>query len=339
MAELRRGSLPPGKLGEPAFRAAWPQARAIADRAREHGSGQEPATLETNVALPNGIRLTGTVSGVRGSTLLGVGYSRLRADARMTAWVRLLALSAAHPAVPYGAITIGRTAEKTAEDEPLRVAIARLAPLADTPAGRRAVALEELAKLVALRDEGLREPLPLPSRAGAAYAQAIRDGVAGREAADRVWTSRWAGNFYFSREDEQPESQIVFGGSCPPTSYSTVTQRRCGSRCCPAKRWRSCERPHPVSADERAPARGDRAGGERRHRQDLHDRGARNAVHRGGGEPRRDAAGDLHAARHRRAARARPRPARVDRARVGGRARGVRPGGPRRRDRGAVAGR
>jgi len=216
MAELRRGSLPPGKLGEPAFHAAWPQAKAIADTAREHDRAQEPETLECNVTLPTGIRLTGTVSGVRGSKLLGVGYSRLRAEARMTAWVQLLALTAARPDVPYEAITIGRPAEKPRNDERVRVAVARIAPLADTPADRAAVALAELSKLVALRDEGLREPLPLPSRAGAAYAQATRQGGDGRAAADAVWTSGWAGNFYFSREDEHPESQIVFGGELPP---------------------------------------------------------------------------------------------------------------------------
>ena len=318
-----------------------PRRGRFADRAREHRQRAGLATLETNVALLNGIRLTGTVSGVRGSALLGVGYSRLRADTRMTAWVRLLALSAAHPGVPYGAITIGRTAEKdggrraaTRGDRPAR-------PACDTPAGRREVALEELAKLVALRDEGLREPLPLPSRAGAAYAQAISRRRR-RQRGRRPESGPPAGpaSFYLSMEDEQPgEPDRVRRHAASRRATRPLRSGAVGAAAVPRNGGGAVSEPTQFQLTSELPLRGDGAGGERRHRQDLHDRGARNTIHRGGGEPRRDAAGDLHAARYRRAARARPRPARLNRAGAGGRARGARPGGPRRRDRGAVAGR
>ena len=75
------------------------------------------------------------------------------------------------------------------------------------------------------------------------------------------------------------------------------------------------------------PTRRDGARGERRDRQDVHDRGARRALHRRGREPRRAAARHLHAGRHRRAARAGPRAARLHRAR----ARRARSRAPRRR--------
>lgn len=147
---------------------------------------------------------------MRGSVLLTVSYSRLRADARIAAWVKLLALTAAHPETAYEAITIGRLPEKP-DDEQGRVAVARIPPLADTPAGRLGAALEELGRLVALREEGLREPLPLPSRAGAAYAQALLHGGEPRKAAEAVWTTIWG----YPKEDQAPESQIVFGGALP----------------------------------------------------------------------------------------------------------------------------
>ncbi len=79
LAEIARGTLPPGALGEPVIADAWPPVEAIATRAGTYGADSESATLETNVVLPGGIRLTGTVSGIRGSVLLGVGYSRLGA--------------------------------------------------------------------------------------------------------------------------------------------------------------------------------------------------------------------------------------------------------------------
>ena len=111
--------------------------------------------------------LTGTVSGIHGNVLLSVSYSRLGPRQRIAAWVRLLALTAAHPDIPYEAVTIGRGSRaRHGEDD--RVAVARIPPLARDPA-RRVVelALEELGKLAALRAEGMREPLPLPGRTAA----------------------------------------------------------------------------------------------------------------------------------------------------------------------------
>ncbi len=212
LAEIARGTLPPGALGEPVIAKAWPRVRAIAERAGVHGAGIEPATLETNVVLPGGIRLTGTVSGVRGGALIGVGYSRLGPRQRIAAWVRLLALSAAHPEVPYEAVTIGRgSRERGGEDE--RVAVARIPPLARDQQERRQLALEELGKLAALRAEGMREPLPLPGRTAAEYAQvALRGDGDPESAALGIWASR----FRYEGEDAEPEHQLVFGGELPP---------------------------------------------------------------------------------------------------------------------------
>ena len=212
LAEIARGTLPPGALGEPVIRLAWPRVQAIAAHAGVYGGGVEPATLETNVMLPGGIRLTGTVSGVRAGVLVGVGYSRLGPRQRIAAWVRLLALTAAHPEVPYEAVTIGRGNRDRKRDDD-RVAVARIPPLARDPDGRRRQALDELAKLAALRAEGMREPLPLPGLTGAEYARVALGGGDPVAAALRVWTSSYDRG---GGEDAEPEHQLVFARELPP---------------------------------------------------------------------------------------------------------------------------
>ena len=62
------------------------------------------------------------------------------------------------------------------------------------------VALDHLASLAALFDDGMCEPLPLACKTSAAYA-------AGGKAA-KEWESEWN----FTREDQELEHQLVFGG-------------------------------------------------------------------------------------------------------------------------------
>jgi len=194
-------------LGEPIVRAVWPAAEAIVAHARAYGGTGDPRSLETNVVLPDGRRLVGTVSGVRNDVLLAVGYSRLSARHRLAAWVRLLAVSAAHPEVGFHAVTIGRAPSRGHG----QVAISELAALGRDPESRRRRALDELLVLVDLRDRGLREPLPLPCQTAAAYAAAVRAGEDGAAAAGREWVSTWT----YPREDADEEHVLTFGADLP----------------------------------------------------------------------------------------------------------------------------
>ncbi len=212
LAEIARGTLPPGALGEPVIADAWPPVEAIATRAGTYGADSESATLETNVVLPGGVRLTGTVSGIHGNVLLSVSYSRLGPLPRIAAWVSLLALTAAHPDIPYEAITIGRGSRPRHGDDD-RVGIARIPPLARDADGRRRLALEELGKLAALRAEGMREPLPLPARTAAEYARVALQGGDALAAALKVWTTTYERR---DGEDAKPEHQLAFAGELPP---------------------------------------------------------------------------------------------------------------------------
>jgi exodeoxyribonuclease V gamma subunit len=208
-AEIARGCLPPGALAQPVIEDVWPVVEQLAARAHEAlGGPPRPGSLDVRVALPDGRVLSGTVPGVSGTTLLHVTYSRLRPRHRLGAWVRWLALTAAHPERAFDAATIGRAREGARQAS---VSVARLAAPADDAAGRRAFALAELGTLLDLYDRGMREPLPIAPRTSAAYAHAAHRGVPPEGLAARVWES----GFNRPGEDGEPEHRLVLGGVVP----------------------------------------------------------------------------------------------------------------------------
>jgi exodeoxyribonuclease V gamma subunit len=146
------------------------------------------------------------VPGVHGDVLRTVTYSRVNARHRITAYVRWLALTAAHPDGPFAAATIGQ-ARRGASDS-ATITIARIPPLAPDAATRKDLALEQLNILVDLYDRGMREPLPLACMASAAYAIAATAGSDAEKAARDAWESGWN----FPKEDADLEHQLVLGG-------------------------------------------------------------------------------------------------------------------------------
>lgn len=197
LAEIARGTLPPGVLGKPVVDEVFSIAEDIVTEAQAVvPEGASPGSVDVAVMLPDGRSLRGTVPGVSGDVLRNVTYSRVAAKHRLAAWVRLLALTAAHPGRSFGAATVGRAGGGA------RVTVARIPPLA---AGD---ALAHLATLVDLWERGMCEPLPLYCAASAAYADAARDGRSAVAAARRAWTSEWN----FDKEDAELEHQLVLGG-------------------------------------------------------------------------------------------------------------------------------
>ncbi len=146
------------------------------------------------VTLPDGRRLNGTVPDVHGDLLRSVTYSRVNPRHRLVAWVRFLALTAAHPDREFEAATVGRAVYGGPREATVSVVrLPRMAP---------ELALEHLASLATLFDDGMCQPLPLACKTSAAYAEA------GSDAATKEWESGWN----FPREDEELEHQLVFGG-------------------------------------------------------------------------------------------------------------------------------
>jgi exodeoxyribonuclease V gamma subunit len=202
LAEIARGTLPPGVLGRPVIHRVQPTVERIVAHVPGGGAlGHSPeggaGSVDVKVALPDGRMLAGTVAGVVGDTLRNVTYSRVSARHRLAAWVRLLALTAAHPQRSFEAVTIGRAPPKSGAD----VTIARIAPL------DAALARDHLNVLLDLYDRGMREPAPLVCLTSAAYADACRRGVSPFKPAREAWES----TYDFDREDREPEHELVFG--------------------------------------------------------------------------------------------------------------------------------
>jgi exodeoxyribonuclease V gamma subunit len=209
-AEVARGALPPGRLAAPVLARMRPVVEDIARHAEHLLEGRaQPASVDVKVALGAGRSLSGTVPGVCGDLLLTATYSRVNPRHRLAAWVRWLALCAAHPERPFEAATIGRA--RAGAPDTARVTIAQLRPPAPAADARRSLALRELGTLVDLYDRGMREPLPLACRTSAAFAHAAATGGNPAEAGRRAWESGWKRD----KEDKDAEHQLVLGGVRP----------------------------------------------------------------------------------------------------------------------------
>jgi exodeoxyribonuclease V gamma subunit len=203
-AEVARGLLPPGRLAQPLIARVRPVVEHIAAAARsEVADGAEPVSVDVRVGLDGGRSLTGTVAGVHGDVLRLATFSRVNARHRLSAYVRWLALTAAHPGRAFAATTIGK-ARRGAPDS-ATITIARIAPLEEDAAEQ---ARARLATLIDLYDRGMREPLPLACMTSAAYAAAVFGGDDAAKAARDAWESGWA----FPKEDAELEHQLVRGG-------------------------------------------------------------------------------------------------------------------------------
>jgi exodeoxyribonuclease V gamma subunit len=181
LAEIGRGTLPPGQLGLPTIHKIDP----IVDEIVAHVPAGETTSVDVKLALPDGRTLTGTVANVVDDVLRTVTYSKVNPRHRIAAWARLLAVQAAHPRRAFEAMTVGRGREGG-------VAVARIAGL-DGP-----LALDYLLVLLDLYDRGMREPPPLYCLTSAAYAAG--------ENPTTVWESG-----RFPGEEAEPEHQLVLG--------------------------------------------------------------------------------------------------------------------------------
>ncbi|HEX3539328.1 MAG TPA: exodeoxyribonuclease V subunit gamma [Acidimicrobiales bacterium] len=212
-AEKARGLLPPGALAEPVLARVGPIVEGLVEASRSvAGDAAEVGSSEVNVALPDGRLLVGTVAGVGDGLLRSVTYSRVAPKHRLAAWVRYLALTAAHPDQAIEAVTIGR--RRADGPKAGQVTVARLAAHAGDPDARRRWAVAQLTGLVALYDRGMCAPLPIYCLTSAAYAAARRQGQSPEAAAEKA-RKAWESLYDFPKEDQELGHQLVLGGKRP----------------------------------------------------------------------------------------------------------------------------
>ncbi|RRQ25713.1 exodeoxyribonuclease V subunit gamma [Rhodococcus sp. Eu-32] len=178
-AEWRRGTLPPFALGEAQLQDITRGVDALVEVA-EDVHGGDPDVLDISIRLESGRRITGTVTGIHGSTIARTSYSRLAAKHRIAAWVRVLAAQVQDDSRRWTAVTTGRGPGRRAA---WRSTI-------DAPMD----ALDQLERLVRLRDAGLASPLPVGPAASAAYAERRCRGASHDEAmdaAEKAWNDKF----------------------------------------------------------------------------------------------------------------------------------------------------
>lgn len=203
-AEIERGTLPPGLLGQPIVNEAWPLVEQLAQVARSVvPEGIESVSLDVDVDLAGGRRLRGTVAGVYGEALRAASYSRLKPAARLAGWVRWLALTATHPQRPFSAFTVARRRYGG-------VCVARFLPVSDDQAEREAHARGCLELLIDLYDRGMREPLPIFCAASAAFAEATVAGGDPERAGRKEWETPFGATF--DSDDRDVENVLVLDG-------------------------------------------------------------------------------------------------------------------------------
>ena len=203
-AERLRGVLPPGRLGSRTLSEVEEQVRPLVVQANGLRQGT-PRTLDVDIDLGGGRRLTGTVSSVFGNRIVTVTYSRLAAKHRLRSWIDLLALTVGHPDESWTAHTLGRSRAGTAH------------ALAGPLDHRASTWLREL---VDIYDRGMREPLPLPVKTACTYAE---ESLKRRQGgySDPVWKARkeWETDKFsptgIPGEDADLAHVRVFGQAAP----------------------------------------------------------------------------------------------------------------------------
>ena len=203
-AEQLRGTLPPGGLGAAALDEVVRECQKLWANTADVRRG-ERRSVDVDVDLGDGRRLTGTVTGVYGNRVVSLGYSRLKARQRLQTWVDLLALSASRLDDHWTAHAIGR--ERAGPKRAL-----------SGPVDHRAV--DWLRDLMDLRDRGLREPLPVPIATGAAWAEAHARELMGQDfspadAARREWETDPHNQFGITGEDDDAYHRRVYGPGAP----------------------------------------------------------------------------------------------------------------------------
>ena len=198
-AERLRGGVPPGPLGERTLTDVDAKLRPIVRSALELRQGR-PRTLDVDIDLGDGRRLTGTIGNVWGNRHVTVTYSRLAAKHRLASWLDLLALSVGQPDESWSSHALGRGRAATT--------VAEAGPL-----DHRAETW--LREIVDLYDRGLREPVPMPVKTACSWAEERLKGGGQEWKAKRDWQTDRFNPTGIPGEDADAAHVQVYGEHAP----------------------------------------------------------------------------------------------------------------------------
>jgi exodeoxyribonuclease V gamma subunit len=199
--EWRRGRVPPGRLGAVVLDEVCALVEDLVAAAAGPRAIAPAHTVDLVVPLAGDRQLRGTVGGIHATTVVRVGFSRLRPRDRLAAWIRLLALTAARPEEDWSAVTVGRAG---------RTGVGTSTVFAP----EQGAAITVLGQLVGLYDRGLRTPLPIPERTACTYAEQRHAGAP----ADRAWEAaeiEWMGRNNFPGERVGAAAVLAWGAAAP----------------------------------------------------------------------------------------------------------------------------
>lgn len=207
-AERSRGAIPPRQLGKPVIEKVHAMVVPLLEAsapARATPAEAVDVTLDVD-----GIRVTGQVPDVRGTTIVRVSYSRLGPKPRLAAWLDLLALTVGHPGTQWNALVFGSGGKAGPQ-------LSQLGPVEEENAA------VFLAELLDVYRRGMREPLPLPVKTACTWAQTPGDDWTRGGAAYSDWHSG-----RFPGEQDDAYHQLVWGPSLPlrPDTTLPVQQQR-----------------------------------------------------------------------------------------------------------------
>ena len=188
------GLLPHGTPGAGALQAITPQLLQFSETVKACIRGEQlpPVSIACESC---GYLLTGTISNIWPGTLLHYRSATVKATDRLRIWIQHLLCSAADAAAPDASILIGT--DCVWETGPLR-----------------AIARQELEKLVALYNRGLSSVLHFFPKSSLDYADALNRGKAPHDAM-RAARNAWAGNDYAPGENRDPYYTLCFRGHDP----------------------------------------------------------------------------------------------------------------------------
>ena len=211
LAEQMRGLLPPGELGRTVLTEIVGRVRPLYERAAALRGTAWAHSVDVVIELGEGRRLTGTVGDLFDTVQVTLTYSNLGPKQRLSGWLDALALAAGRPDSAWTVHTIGKHTAGTQ--------LSTIGPLDQQQA------LDWLRDLVALRDLGLREPLPMPLRTTSAFAERWRlrgNLPAADDRARNAWTTPAFNDGAFPKEDADAWHVLAWGERLPYAELTTA---------------------------------------------------------------------------------------------------------------------